>query len=68
MGKLDLIIFTLQQKYKNHLLTDKLKEIIKQDCMMMYKQLNLENTFGKLTDVVIDIEKGNMNIDLILSK
>lgn len=62
-----MIIFTLQQKYKGKFLTNELKEIIKQECMMMYKQLNLENTFDKLTDVVIDIDKGNMNIDLILS-
>ena len=54
MGKLDLIIFTLQQKYKNQLLTDKLKEIIKQDCIRMYKQLKLEDKLGKITDVIIE--------------
>lgn len=54
MRKLDLIIFTLQQKYKNQLLTDKLKEIIKQDCIRMYKQLKLEDKLGKITDVIIE--------------
>ena len=54
MGKLDLIIFTLQNKYKNQLLTDKLKEIIKQDCIRMYKQLKLEDKLGKITDVIIE--------------
>ena len=68
MRKLDLILFTLNQKYKNQLLTERLKETITLDCLNMYKQSNLQPILGKLTDILIENNKGDLDIELILSK
>lgn len=68
MRKLDLILYTLNQKYRNHLLTERLKEDITLDCFNMYRQSNLEPILGKLDNVLIENNKGDLNIKLILSK
>jgi hypothetical protein len=68
MRKLDLILYTLNQKYRNQLLTERLKENITHDCLNMYKQSNLEPILGKLDNVLIENNKGDLNIELIISK
>lgn len=68
MRKLDLILYKLNQKYKNQLLTERLKEDITLDCLNMYRQSNLETILGKLNNVLIENNKGDLNIELILSK
>jgi hypothetical protein len=68
MKKLNLIIAFLQDKYRNQLLTEKIKEMIKCECKSLYQYFQLENTFGKLTDILIENNKGDLNIELILSK
>lgn len=68
MRKLDLILFTLNQKYRNQLLTERLKEVITLDCLNMYRYSNLEPILGKLDNVLIKNNKGDLNIELILSK
>lgn len=68
MKKLNLIIAFLQDKYRNQLLTEKVKEKIKCECKSLCQYFQLENTFGKLTDILIENNKGDLNIELILSK
>lgn len=68
MRKLDLIIAFLKDRYRNQLLTEKVKEMIKYDCQNLYQYFQLENIFGKLTDILIENNKGDLNIELILSK
>ena len=68
MRKLDLILYKLNQKYKNQLLTEKLKEVITLDCLNMYKQSNLETILGRLNNVLIENNKGYLNIEMYISK
>lgn len=68
MRKLNLIIAFLKNKYKNEFLSEKVKEKIKCECKSLYQYFQLENTFGKLTDILIENNKGDLNIELILSK
>lgn len=68
MRKLDLILYKLNQKYKNQLLTEKVKENIKYDCKSLYQYFQLENILGRLTDILIENNKGDLDIELIISK
>lgn len=68
MRKLNLIIAFLQDKYINQLLTEKVKEKIKYGCQNLYQYFQLENIFGKLTDILIENNKGDLNIELLISK
>jgi hypothetical protein len=66
--EIELIIAFLQDRYRNQLLTEKVKEMIKCDCQNLYQYFQLENIFDKLTDILIENNKGDLNIELILSK
>lgn len=68
MKKLNLIIAFLRDRYRNQLLTEKVKEKIKCECKSLYQYFQLENILGKLTDILIENNKGDLNTELILSK
>ena len=67
MKKLDYIVYYLTKKYKNQLLTEELKETIRQECLVLYDFCNLKDKLGKITDIILEHNNGELRIELMIS-